>query len=704
MSLYNYGLNMYSTEGMTINNGGAYIRAGMTLGGGFSTLMQINNGLTIFNAGLNVQSLNVVGSLQMQPGKTVSLQRSFVSNSGMTQMGGTFVLNDNLLVQDTGLVITNGLSITSGSLYCLDGLSVASLLVPGSTKIQSMTVNAGMVVLTPIPVAALSVYGMSIAGGLTITGRATLADGYYPFGTGTRVTTNNDVSIAGDYYSNFITSHYLIVTNGITIQLNTITSNNDIMYSVNGITVSGGANFVAPLIVTGILSSRGPMSVTSGGLYVTGAMTVNSGGVTLYNAGITVSNTGVYVLSGGAMLGSNLIMSTASGTVYTTGVFIQGSTTVSTGGVVVSSGNLNVNSNGFKVTGGLSISSGLQVLGALSISQGTILITGGISLYGSSGIGLIVKSGDATVTSNAYINGDLNVLASGITVPSSLTIGEGLVITGGMTVGTASTNGMYVDAGGLTVSANGMTVINSLSILGTGLNVNAIIVTGGLTIIGQPLIVNSIGTRISAGLTILQNPMFIKNSLTIFDTGLWISGGSTVSGNVFLQFNPTVYSDKRLKKNIVRIGDNESLDKIRKLRGVYYSWKNENYDESNSCGKNHSNYRRIGFIAQEVAEIIPEIINESDSEDVIDKYLGIRYIEVLPFAIGAVKELKNRLISIITIFEDKMSFIKTKQDFDDYKYILSRYINIYNDLTRLNTQYSVYAYHAIMHQNSVNRN
>ncbi len=85
-------------------------------------------------------------------------------------------------------------------------------------------------------------------------------------------------------------------------------------------------------------------------------------------------------------------------------------------------------------------------------------------------------------------------------------------------------------------------------------------------------------------------------------------------------------SDERLKTNIIDLTD--ALNKVKNLRGVYYNWKeDENGD------------KRIGFIAQEVNKIVPELtfVNQNSP----DKYMGIHYDNVTALLVEAVKELSN---------------------------------------------------------------
>ncbi|MBK7651605.1 MAG: tail fiber domain-containing protein [Flammeovirgaceae bacterium] len=66
-------------------------------------------------------------------------------------------------------------------------------------------------------------------------------------------------------------------------------------------------------------------------------------------------------------------------------------------------------------------------------------------------------------------------------------------------------------------------------------------------------------------------------------------------------------SDIRFKKNIIPLSN--SLDTILKLRGVSYDWRR------NSFQKNFKTTRDIGIIAQEIMDVIPEVVVQ-DKEDI----------------------------------------------------------------------------------------
>ena len=87
-------------------------------------------------------------------------------------------------------------------------------------------------------------------------------------------------------------------------------------------------------------------------------------------------------------------------------------------------------------------------------------------------------------------------------------------------------------------------------------------------------------------------------------------------------------SDKRWKKNITPLKD--SLNKVLSLQGVNYDWRVEEFPSMNfTAGK------QVGVIAQEVEQIIPEIVNTESAG-----YKAVAYDKITAVLIEALKELK----------------------------------------------------------------
>lgn len=93
-------------------------------------------------------------------------------------------------------------------------------------------------------------------------------------------------------------------------------------------------------------------------------------------------------------------------------------------------------------------------------------------------------------------------------------------------------------------------------------------------------------------------------------------------------------SDLRFKKNITPIS--ESLNLIKGLEGVTYNYRADDYPQYK-----FSSEKQIGFIAQEVEKIVPEVV-QTDANG----YLGIDYSKFAPLLVEGIKELEKRLEAI----------------------------------------------------------
>lgn len=91
-------------------------------------------------------------------------------------------------------------------------------------------------------------------------------------------------------------------------------------------------------------------------------------------------------------------------------------------------------------------------------------------------------------------------------------------------------------------------------------------------------------------------------------------------------------SDLRLKTNIKSI--NNALIKVNSLNGITFNWNDL------AEGKD-TELREVGIIAQEVNEILPEVVTERDNG-----YLAVKYEKMVPLLIEAIKELSAKVDSL----------------------------------------------------------
>ena len=124
---------------------------------------------------------------------------------------------------------------------------------------------------------------------------------------------------------------------------------------------------------------------------------------------------------------------------------------------------------------------------------------------------------------------------------------------------------------------------------------------------------------------------------TAFVIGNGISGAKSdafkvmFNGDATLGGNLTIASDMRLKKDIINLPS--SLNQIMSLRPVSYrkksSLKREDYGNT-----------EVGFIAQEVQEIYPDMVRNDGSRDSI---LSVSYIELIPVLVKAIQEQQETI-------------------------------------------------------------
>lgn len=119
------------------------------------------------------------------------------------------------------------------------------------------------------------------------------------------------------------------------------------------------------------------------------------------------------------------------------------------------------------------------------------------------------------------------------------------------------------------------------------------------------------------------------------------------SGDLEIAGELSENSDARLKNNIRNL--ESPLAKVCSLRGVKFDWKYK------SDSKN-----KIGFIAQEVEKIIPELVITSDEKangkegsPQVDNPKSVAYANTVPYLVEAIKELTAKVEALEKKLENK---------------------------------------------------
>ena len=121
-------------------------------------------------------------------------------------------------------------------------------------------------------------------------------------------------------------------------------------------------------------------------------------------------------------------------------------------------------------------------------------------------------------------------------------------------------------------------------------------------------------------------------------------GGIQTDGDIIAFAN---ISDKRFKMNITSFNNYDGIDIINKLNPVKFRWKADLFNTK------MANKDDIGFIAQEVAEIIPEAVAKCRIELNEIDYNYINYERIIPYLVNNIKYLNNKIVEL----EDKLNGI-----------------------------------------------
>lgn len=154
-------------------------------------------------------------------------------------------------------------------------------------------------------------------------------------------------------------------------------------------------------------------------------------------------------------------------------------------------------------------------------------------------------------------------------------------------------------------------------------------------------IIDQYGTSSSDARLRIFNSIAEANGLAILENGN-IGMGLTnptvrlqVSGDIIAN-SIAGSSDIRFKKNIHTV-DN-ALEKVKALRGVYFNWNKEAFPD-----KNFGAQDELGFIAQEVEKVVPEIVTKENTKD---EYRSVKYDKLVALLVEAIKEQQKQIDSL----------------------------------------------------------
>ncbi|MEO5646147.1 MAG: tail fiber domain-containing protein [Candidatus Paceibacterota bacterium] len=622
----------------------------------------LDNGITNYEAAKSLWVSDVFVTSTVNGGTGVIRNLSYVSGASAVTIGNISSTNAAFEVRRDNTGIPNLMAISSAGLQgagtqnglavvptinkssgVFRGIFVSPLLtavVAGSDLLNLGTnsaadgagthttlfnvTTAGLVNATNIFTTTINNFGTTSFDGIVLANNA-IAN------SGSPVNISPRLRLSGNVYN---TSSLASVRMDVTNELRPVSSTNptsSLFWSFQGngggyideaVLTSGGSYSVLGSIGIGTLSSPqallqiNPTTYTNSTAYsVNGfAIRVDPATYTTSAAGGTVTTAGVSTFGISTLTASNATTLTSAATLYIAGAPTAGSNVSIPNplALLVGSGfsgfNGGLGTNGLNTTANLYVATGNGAINGFNNSQ-------------------LVFAGATTVTSRIVVNSSTSTTMSIGNSYANAIIGSSPISTAASGTHALLANMVVNPIGTITQGASSVTNTAALYVAGaasatvTGANY-ALWVASGLSQFGY--------ASVTTGTTVA----------TFQNAGGTCSIVPSTSGGV------SCSSDMNLKKNITLLTDNSSwsyntnittdnqsiLAKVLALTPVNYNWNVEQGSDT----------KHAGFIAQEVRQVFPDLVNEDPKTHL----LALNYAGIMPYAIEAIKEMNLNITSI----------------------------------------------------------
>jgi hypothetical protein len=270
-------------------------------------------------------------------------------------------------------------------------------------------------------------------------------------------------------------------------------------------------------------------------------------------------------------------------------------------------GNTTLN-GGLKINGTLPNSGNNSIFASGGLNAQNLSINGGTIYQSGINTGLTIKQGTVSPNQVSFIYGDgsgwrarfgreatptLDIADNG-----TVTVNNGLINVLQPAVGGARTTFFTDNLDSTNGARRSISVMLNNSGNGPGISFDN----------------NIDGPSGASGPTVNNQGVFLtceRDSLV----GYLSTNGKPIQASDFI-----IPSDSRLKENIVTV--DSALDKVMKMRGVYFN-------------KSDDQVRRIGVLAQEVEEVLPEVVHTDDTPE---QMKAVSYANIVGLLIEAIKE------------------------------------------------------------------
>ena len=270
---------------------------------------------------------------------------------------------------------------------------------------------------------------------------------------------------------------------------------------------------------------------------------------------------------------------------------------------------------------------------------------------------------DGLTSAALYVNGDTD-LSGGLTVSGDVSFNAGnlfvagdLSLNGNLFINSYAANSIGADAIDSTVDinfANKLSVSTSdISFSTTGLQVatdfnsdnTPVNLATNLTVPANIAIVDGSNDTVYGSYLTLTN----KDATAYYNVGKSASGIFNIvdqaSAGVYLASGGTSFtgtSDARLKTNIAPL--KSATDKIMALNPCTYQWKSE-VESAAADNTTEQTKPHVGFIAQEVEKIMPELVHSIDHPAGPD-YKGVNTTDMIPYLVRTIQENTRKLAQL----------------------------------------------------------
>jgi len=180
----------------------------------------------------------------------------------------------------------------------------------------------------------------------------------------------------------------------------------------------------------------------------------------------------------------------------------------------------------------------------------------------------------------------------------------------------AGIGGMHLSGSNISLSGSSVTAVGEITgssnfLLGSGAS--------------NTFTIDSVGNVSGSGIARFQEQIGIGVARSAMTHGITLPNTSLNNSGSIKAYSYATYSSGRYKKDVEMI--QSPLEKIKNIQGVSFSWKD-------------TNKKDIGFIAEEVGKVIPEVVNfEENGQDA----MSMDYARMTALLIEGVKEQQIQL-------------------------------------------------------------